>query len=429
MNGLNGKRLLLLGGSMWREAIQDFARENGIVLLATGNDPSAGIFEIADECYAIDSTNANAMKRLIAEKKVDGVYMGGSETVISAACEYINELGMPCYCTKEQWSQLQDKRRFKRLCEDHGLPVVSQHELVVDGLTPRQLDYPQFPVVTKPADGCGSSGFSVCNNWEELILGFHKAKRSSPSGSVLVEKFVNNKAIGVFYTFSNGRMYFSGIQDKYPVRFGDQGGYVGGAYVFESGRKDAFRSRFEDRIARMFRSLDIKEGSLWMEVFVDGDDFCFNEAGYRYGGSISVYPVNYFYDYNQVAADIYYALTGESRISGFKPLIGKHITRNKRYCVYPLYLRPGTIRKVQGVEQVRQMKNVVAFPIRVKEGSMVLDTRTFFQTFGLLHFVFDTEDEFRNTVRTALRLLRVIDDYGNDMILPLFDLESIGISV
>ena len=89
---LKGKRLLILGGNLWKESIKQVADTYGITLIATGNDTSAGIFEIADECYNIDSTNSEAMKKLILEKNIDGVYMGGSETVISAACEYLAEL-------------------------------------------------------------------------------------------------------------------------------------------------------------------------------------------------------------------------------------------------------------------------------------------------------------------------------------------------
>lgn len=177
MENLKGKRLLLLGGSMWKDAISDFAKENEIVLIATGNNRNAGIFEIADECYDVDSTDSHGMKCLILEKKIDGVYMGGSEPVIASACEYLNELNMPCYCTKSQWEFLQNKKYFKEICMAHGLPVVPQYKIAYDEIESKggNLDY---PVITKPADGCGSSGFSVCRNQDELLAGYEIAKKN-----------------------------------------------------------------------------------------------------------------------------------------------------------------------------------------------------------------------------------------------------------
>lgn len=423
MKNLNGKRLLLLGGSMWKEAILNFAKENGIVLIAAGNDPSAGIFEIADESYNIDSTDADKMKQLIVEKNIDGVYMGGSETVIYAACEYINELNMPCYCTKEQWEHLQNKSNFKNLCIKFNLPVVPQYDISFDEISNNKIEL-DYPVITKPADSCGSNGFSVCYNSSDLRNGYIKARNVSASDSVLIEKFVKNKGVVVFYTASNGKLYFSGIEDKYPVRFSGQESYIGGTFIFESKKKEEFRTKFEDKIQSMFKSIEIKEGSLWIEVFVDGGNYFFNEMGFRYGGSVSIYPVDYFYGYNQVAADIHYALTSESRIKGFSSLIGNNIVRKKYYCIYPIQLSAGKITKIEGIETILKKNNVVALPISMKVGHVVESTGTFSQTFALLHFVFDTKEEFRNTIRDSLRILKVIDESGRNIMSPLFNAEE-----
>lgn len=182
MKILKGKRLLILGGSLWKEAIKQFADEHEIVLIATGNDQSAGIFEIADEKYDVNSTDARAMKALIKEMKIDGVYMGGSETVIGSACQYLEELGLPCYCTYKQWNTLQNKKNFKDLCIQSGLPVVPKFEFENGEI---RLNKDDFPVITKPADGCGSSGFSVCYNNDELQKGYKIAADDSATGSVI----------------------------------------------------------------------------------------------------------------------------------------------------------------------------------------------------------------------------------------------------
>lgn len=41
-----GKRLLLLGGSLWKEAIKKIASEYEITLVATGNSKKAGILKL-----------------------------------------------------------------------------------------------------------------------------------------------------------------------------------------------------------------------------------------------------------------------------------------------------------------------------------------------------------------------------------------------
>ena len=424
MVSLRGKRLLILGGSLWKEAIKQFADDHGIVLIATGNNQSAGIFEIADEKYGVNSTDAEAMKALIKEHNIDGVYMGGSEVVIGAACQYLEELEMPCYCTYEQWNTLQNKKNFKELCIRNGLPVVPKYEFENGNINlPENI----FPVITKPADGCGSSGFSVCHNNEELQKGYKIAAEDSMTGSVITEKFVKNEGNVVFYTVSNGKIHFSGLSDKYPVRYAKQGSYVGGLFVYESRFTKEFRCKFEEKIQEMITSINIKEGCFWIEVFHDGNEYYFNEVGYRYGGSASIFPTDYLYGINQVASDIYYALTGESLIIGHKSMISTSIKRKNYYAVYPVHVLPGTINSIEGVDILKANSSVVTVLTTKNVGDTIIDTGSFSQAYALIHVVFDSVSELKAIINFVHDTLIIKDEDDNNMINRMLDIDKINI--
>ena len=422
---LSGKRLLILGGSLWKRAIKDFADENDITLIATGNDQTAGIFEIADEKYGLNSTDQVAMKQLIKDAKIDGVYMGGSEAVISAACQYINELGLPCYCTHDQWEYLQNKSNFKELCIQNDLPVVPRY--MIDKGIENAVPENEYPVITKPTDGCGSSGFSVCHNIDELKKGYAVAAKESPTGTVIIEKFVPNDGVVVFYTVSEGKLLFSGLEDKYPVRYEKQGSYVGGLFICESDLAESFRAQYEERIERMIQSIGIKEGSFWIEVFHCGDHFYFNEVGFRYGGSASIYFVDYKHGINQVAADIYYALTGTSKTNDFTSLIPDTVPKKRFYAVYPFYCGAGTIQKVQGIEEARQMTNIVTLPLIHGEGSQIKDTGSFSQVVALAHFVFETEAELKETIEELHKKIKFFNEDGAELTLRMLKTNQLRI--
>ncbi len=416
---LRGKRLLILGGSLWKKATKDFAEQNGITLIATGNDKRAGIFEIADEKHYVNSIDPLEMKQLIATSKIDGVYMGGSETVISQASKYLNELNMPCYCTHTQWKQLQDKGNFKELCVRFGLPVVRKFNNI------HEVGLHDFPVITKPSDGCGSSGFSVCDNYEELKIGYKLAESLSPAGSVLIEKFVPNDSVVVFYTISKGKIIFSGLEDKYSVRYPKQGSYVGGLFIFKSKRTNEFRQKFEQNITKMIEFLGITEGNFWIEVFHDGDEYYFNEVGFRYGGSCSIYPINYFYGINQVASDINFALTGESRIWGFNSLIPDTVPHKKYYAIYPIYCIPGKITAITGINELMHRKNMINVPVIRDTGTIISDTGTFSQVVALAHFVYDSELELKSTIKFIHQAIKIIGEGGQDLVAKMLDLSTL----
>lgn len=418
---LKGKRLLLLGGSTWKEAIKQFAKDNEVVLIAAGLW-RVGIYDIADECYTIDLMNQDLMKQFIKDKNIDGVYMGGAENVISAACQYINELGLPCYCNKEQWEFLQNKANFKQLCIKSGLPVVPQFTIDSNNLVD-SVPVDAYPVITKPIDGCGSNGFSVCRNPEELIAGYKKAADDSPTQSVICEKFVKNTGVVVFYTFSNGNVIFSGLEDKYPVKFEKHGSYVGGLFTFESKFTQEFRSRFDAGVEKMFQSIGVKEGSAWIEVFHDGDNYYFNEVGFRYGGSISIYPVDYLTGINQVAADSYYAITGNSKPYGHASLVSDSIERKLNYAVYPVYASEGTLTEVKGLEQLGD--NVVFRTITKAIGAEIKDCGSFNQNVAIVQFVYKDKDELKASLDRIHDNLHILDEKGKNMVIRMLDVDKI----
>lgn len=423
MKVLTGKRLLVLGGSIWKDAIKLFAEKHGIVLISAGLYP-AGTDTIADEVYRIDTTKGELMKPFIIDKKIDGVYLGGSELIISSACKYINELGLPCYCTKDQWELLQNKSNFKDLCIKFGLPVVPKYEIDENDIY-NSIPIEDFPVITKPTDGSGSNGFSINYSPKELVDGYRKAALDSPTGSVICEKYVKNDSVVVFFTFSNGKLVFSGLEDKISVKFRKQGTFVGGLFTFESDFAKEFREKFEEKLSLLFHSIGIKEGSAWIEVFHDEDKYYFNEVGFRYGGSVSVYPVNYMHGINQVASDIYYALTGESMIEGHDSIIPTRVPLKKKYAIYPIYLLPGKIASVNGVDKIKANDNVILVSITKEIGSIIPDSGSFNQCFALVHFVYDSVDECGDMLRYIHQNLKVFDENGEDIVLKMLDFESI----
>lgn len=425
-DNLKGKRLLVLGGSTWKEAIHDFAQEHSIYLIAAA-PYHVGIFDVADETHLLNVTDSDVMIPFIKENRIDGVYMGGSEPVIEAACQYLEELGLPCYCNKQQWESLQNKKLFKQLCIDNDLPVVPMYNVTKDNIDDMAQTLP-YPVITKPADGCGSAGFTVCHNATELKEGYIKASLSSASGSVVTERYVKNDAVVVFYTFCNGEVIFSGLEDKYPVQIESGKSFVGGFFVFNSRYTELFRNRYENKIASMFNSLGIKQGSAWIEVFRHDDEFFFNEVGFRYGGSVSIYPVDYLFKINQVANDITYSLTSNGQAYGHCSLSPEVVSGKMYYGVYPLYAESGTISLIDGFQKLKSRKDVV-FATKTKSiGDNIKSTGDFSHNVGIAHFVFDTAEECGDIINWIHETLTFRNEMGDEMLLKRFNEKTITLS-
>lgn len=416
MKDIRGKRLLLLGSSVWKDLIKSFADCYGVRLYFAGLYP-APLDDIVEKYYRIDTTDPDVMIPFVQKHKFDGVYMGGSEFIVSHACTWIRQMGLPCYCEKAQWDILQDKGRFKDLCIKHGLPVVSKY--VIDPCNIfSSVPENDYPVITKPTDGSGSNGFSVCHNAEELERGYKIAADCSPTGSVICEKFVNNNGLVVFFTFSNGEMHFVMTEDKTPVKYENQGSYVAGLFTCPSKHEDKFKILYEEKLRGLFKAIGIKEGTIWIEIFKDGDDFFFNEVGYRYGGSFSFYSAEYLSGINQFFADLYYATTGDSLLFGFKSLIPDNIKRGLKYCIYAVHCNSGTITGEKGLTELmaKYHDRLVVVPHQKSVGDNVVETGSFGQVVCLFHFVYESDSERDDMIKDIQTVYQVLDEKGNNMV-------------
>ncbi|UTC48237.1 hypothetical protein [Treponema vincentii] len=418
MNNLAGKRLLILGGSMWKEAIKSFAQEQGIVLIAAGLY-HAGIFDIADESYIIDTIDPNVMETFVKEHQIDGVYMGGSELIINGACTWVNNLGFPCYYTKEKWNFLQNKDNFKQLCRKYDLPVVLTFNSI------GAVQSTDFPVIVKPVDGYGSRGVAYCRNKQELMENYDNAQRISPSQQVIIEKQVNNDSIVPFYTIIDSKIELSLVEDNYAVKNMGGGSFTNALYICNSNDTEAFQQKFGTKIARMLSDIGITNGNVWFEVFKDGNNYYFNECGFRYAGHGSIYPVYFHSSINQVAMDMYFALTGKGRAFTMPQLVDTH--DYKKYCIYPIHIRAGIVVECIGLEKVKSLPQVVVACQQVHVGDEVKNANAFSGIFAFVHFLYNTESECKNTINQILSYVKVLDGDGKDLIWNSLDMDDVRI--
>ena len=425
MKEIRGKRLLLLGSSVWKDLIKQFADEYGVYLISAGLYP-APIDTIAQEVYHIDTIDRNVMIPFVRNHHIDGVYMGGSEFIISHACEWINEIGLPCYCEKKQWDLLQNKKHFKELCIKHGLPVVPKYD--IDPLDFEGSIKPEdYPVITKPSDGSGSNGFSVCYNSKELEAGYKRAAENSPTASVICEKFVKNDAMAIFYSITEKDVVFCGSEDKTPIHYKKHNTYVAGLFHFPSEFETIVRCRYESNLIKMFKSIGLSSGSIWLELFHDDESYYFNEVGYRHGGSFSFYPIEYLSGVNQFYFDLYYALTGKSKLFGFKPLIKESIPNDKKYCVYPIHCNAGIIASEEGEDEIRRKYpySIVVVTHKSNIGDQIFDSGSFAQIYCLFHFLYKTKEECKEIIRYIQETYKVIDTQGNNMVNVMLNINEI----
>lgn len=412
------KKLLVLGGKPIGSCeIVNYAKNNNIYTIVADYLPpeESKAKQLADEHWEISTADLEQLEKKAREAKIDGILTGVHGFNIMKMAQLAARMSLPCYCTVEQREIVSDKKSFKELCVKNGIRVSREYSL--NPLTD-DISEVEFPVIVKPADNGGSIGFSKCNNIDELKLGYEKALKNSPKGSVLIEEFIPYDSSIIHYTVINREIYFSGISDKISKKLNEDGSSVMALQLFPSKNIKEYLENMSEKVNSLFEDLNIENGPIWIEAFNNNGEFIFNEMGFRFGGSLTYYPVKYFYGFDQLKEMVHYSL-GLS-IERNK---NKNIVNNKysNYCILPIHIKAGTVHKVCGEDIIKDRDYIEAI-VRVHyKGDIIENWGTAQQVFCYLHIKYNNIDELKKNMNFIKENYAVFDENENQMLFYLID--------
>ncbi|MDE6480075.1 MAG: ATP-grasp domain-containing protein [Muribaculaceae bacterium] len=374
--------------------------------------------KIADETWDISTADIQKLVYKIKESGVTAIMTAVHEFNINRMLDLCEIFSFPSYCNKDTWKYCDNKALFKRLCLENQIPVAQTYNIedVQDN------SFSQFPIIVKPVDGSGSRGFHICNDLKELEVFYKKAAEYSPSNTVLIEKYIPYDSVIIHYTMIGGKCIYSGISDKISVKFKSSGASVMGIQTFPSKGESAYLANLNEKVVNMFENAGFSDGPIWIEAFFDGkNDFIFNEMGYRFGGSLTYYPVKYFTGIDQLDLMIGNALSRQ--IESEHTVMGER----KNYCILPIHINPGKITKVQIPPSISKENDYVALVQVHFENDTILEWGSAQQVFAYAHILYKDGKDLLGKSKTLLSSIKVLDENGNNMIHTLFDLKTLSI--
>lgn len=421
MGNLNGKRLLVLGGTNNAPDIAKFGKDNGVTIVVAGLYFSNEILEIADESYIIDILSRTELEQIVKEKNIDGIFVGGNEDIISCTIDVCEKLGLPFYSTRTVWDNAMNKRVFKQACRENGVPtmedyIIDENDLVASAKTL------QYPVVIKPVDCCGSNGVMKCESAEEFPELFSYAKSCSRTGGVTVEEFDDGFEICVYYTFVDGNPTLSSMADKY-VR-GNANSFIplSEIYAYPSQYLPLYIKDVDENMRKMLLALGIRNGITSMQGFYKNGSFKFFEMGFRLGGTAQYRYTEYINGINSLHMMMSYALTGKM---GDCDQSTDTATFHKPCCTLTLLSKGGTVARIEGLEEARKYDGVLYIENRYKVGDTIKASRTVSQFHVRIYIVADNEEQMKEKINHLQGSIQAYDTEGEPMLITHFDTEKL----
>ena len=376
---------------------------------------------IAEKSFEISCTDVDAICQLIKDEQIDGVIMGYADVLLPYYVKICQEAGLPCYANLRAIEMTADKSNFKSLCREFEIPVVPEYTKEEVG-----RDEVTYPIIVKPVDNSGARGIYICHNKQEFDTYYQEALKFSPSKRVLIERFMTGNEATIFYYLHNGEIYLLGVSDRHMLHFSDNYLQLPVGYTFPSLQQNVYIKNQDANIKKMFRSLDMMEGMVFIQSFNNDGKYIIYEMGYRLTGSIEQHLMEKVHHFNHLKAILNFAVGNPVDAV---PLESINLTDAVMANV-TLLLSEGTIDHYVGETEVMNMPGVLHIHKSYPEGTIIGEQHMGrLAQVGLRVLLYaDNRQQLLYRMDLIKNTLHVISTEGEEMILDKYTYQDLCVS-
>ena len=364
MESLSQKKLLVISSDANDIAFVKAAKDMGVYVVCCDKYSDWSISPaklLADDAWNMDYTDTQAVARKCREEEIDGVIAGYSEERVMAACKISEAIGSPFYATEEQIGLTRNKRLFKKLCSQYGIMTPYEYCYSLP-MTPREKAAIKYPVIVKPSDSGGRKGISIIEDESQLDMAVEAAAGLSRTGEVIVEDYLKGTELSAVYTFVDGHISLSCLNDKYISE--EQGGTsrLCDVAITPSQYYDLYLETVDKGIKNLLRGIGARNGIANIQFIAACDGIKAFEMGYRVNGNDDFKVIRKYNGIDFMKMLISYSLTGSMGDSLKKdnPVFRQYT------CTLCMYLHGGTVGKVEyapligkeGIDDICLLKHV-----------------------------------------------------------------------
>lgn len=420
----NQKTLLFLGGTGAMYDAVEIAKHKGIKTIVVDYFPNSPAKRVADKAYLTSTTDIDAVLKIARENHIDGVFTGYSDANLPPARAVADALGLPFYATNEQIQVTTNKLLFKKTCREYGIPVVPEYNLDKT-LDPADLTKIKYPVIVKPSDAWASKGVSVCHNQEELITAVHYALQFSRNQRIIVEQYMAAYPdVCMYFNIQDGKLSLSAMCERDMNQVQEGKAMQPNALFYPCRFIPLFYEQLQQKLQNMVSGLNMQVGTMFMQCFVvDGILMPF-EMGYRLCGAQEYILCAAENEINSCEMLIDYALTGKfdrwDATACNDPMF-KHSD-----AILLTLMRPGKIAKIEGLEQLKAMPEILSVTQFYYEGDDIgaNSMGTLNQTFARIFIQAKDPAHLLELIDHIQNTLKIIDQDGNQMLIPGYDCKN-----
>lgn len=348
--------ILILGVGRWQMPIISKAKNLGLRVVAADAHPDAPGFALSDIPIVCDIRDANVILQKIRNLKIQGVLCDQTEVPLMAASDVAAALGLP-HTPKEVLLRAMQKPLMRECWERAGVFIPKFKKILDLKSLQNYAKEIGFPLITKPANSCGSQGVRVSECESDLPEAFQFAFSHTKSNQIIAEEYVLGREYTVEAFSNQGVVHLLAISQKTKPESNYQ---VSTLLEYPPDLSDADLLSIENLVKKAVASLGITDGPSHSEVIFSKTGPVMVETAARGGGfRISSDIIQLASGFDHLAALISLALGEE--------VIVPRILR--RAVTLGFFQTPrGRVQSIRGVESAFELHSLHSLEMFVKPG-------------------------------------------------------------
>lgn len=415
MINLKGKKLLILSGAHIMIDVVRCAKELGIFTIVTDwyNTKQSPAKLIADEYWDVSIKDYDELSKRIIDENINGILTGFTDSYL-LPYQHLCELNhLPCYATKEQFIWTLDKSQFKEKCRKYDVPTVPDWN--INDFNPNLIN-DSNKVIIKPVDNSGSRGIHLCSDPGDFYKMLNETLSFSEKREVVIERYMDCDDISFEYTIQDGDVMLSAICDRYIYKTNGAGS-ITSKLVYPSKYLSRYLKCVNDNVVKMFKYEGFKNGVLFMQAFVEGNNFYFYEMGYRLSGGRHYIFTDVQNNRSALKELIFFAVNGKMSNKKLSNSINPNF--KQKCCQVSVLCKEDEIAIIEGLDRVKEKPEVIDCSSYYGKGDTIGKEGTTAQIFARIHIVADNMEDLNHVVKDIYKILKVKNSKGDNLILSV----------
>jgi len=354
------KLLCIIGAGPDQEPAFTLAKSMNLETIAIDINPHAPAMKIANYKLVVSTKNIPEIIKQLEKfqqqiRPLDGVITIAAEVspTVAAIAEKFNLAGVSPKTALNTTNKCLRAKIFSE--ENINFP---QYTI---GTTPSQFTNAKFPAVIKPSDNSASRGVIMVNNFAEFEKQFPTSQKLSSDNQIILEQYIPGEQISIEGVVINKKLFVTAIADRNYIRnpqfypyFVEDGGEMPSHH-----NKQTIQNIITE-FNKAVQALNIHTGPTKGDIIIspNGKIYVIEVTSRLSGGGFCSRVVPMTTGINIVKTVIQLAIGITPDLIELKPKF------NKGMCHRFYFHKPGKIKKIIGLNNIKKMPGVVDFVIQ-----------------------------------------------------------------